>query len=277
MSKRQRIDFVKYHGAGNDFILIDDRRNALQDRFGQDSIAALCHRRFGIGADGLMFLRSHPDYDFEMVYYNSDGAPSSMCGNGGRCIVRFAADLGLIQDRCEFLAVDGPHEASLLEGDWVSLKMNDVDHISSPRYGDYLLDTGSPHYIRSVVEPFSVDVVSKGRALRNSAPYREAGINVNFVRVEGSDLQIATYERGVEDETLACGTGITAAAIAAAEQQGLEAGTEFSYAVQAKGGRLRVRARAAEGRYTEIYLEGPAVRVFTGAFDYPFRVSTQAV
>jgi diaminopimelate epimerase len=210
-----------------------------------------------------MLLRSHPDYDFEMIYYNSDGAPSSMCGNGGRCIVRFAHDLGLERDEYRFLAVDGPHRARLLKNGWVSLEMLDVDQVSQPRNNVFVLDTGSPHYVTFREDLAAIDVFREGRAIRNTAPYTDKGINVNFVS-EGEDgLHIATYERGVEDETLACGTGVTAAAIAAIKRAGAEDG-HFHVPVKARGGDLAVRGRLLNGRFTELWLEGPAVRVFGG-------------
>lgn len=211
-----------------------------------------------------MLLRKHPDYDFEMIYYNSDGAPSSMCGNGGRCIVRFARDLGILRDEYHFLAVDGPHRAKLLSNGWVSLEMLDVVDISETEAGKtYVLDTGSPHYITFVEDSDVVDVVAEGRSVRNSAPYAAKGINVNFVSTDGKELKIATYERGVEDETLACGTGVTAAAIAAVRRSGVVDGT-FYVPVKAKGGDLAVRGVLRNGRYTSLWLEGPAVRVFGG-------------
>lgn len=260
------MTFHKYHGAGNDFILLDDRGGDLHEQFDQATIAHWCHRRFGIGADGLMLLRTHPDYDFEMIYYNSDGAPSSMCGNGGRCIVRFAHDLGILREEYNFLAVDGPHRARLLENGWVSLEMLDVEDVSEPEAGKvFVLDTGSPHYINFVDDSNTVDVVAEGRAIRNSDPYVENGINVNFVSTDGKQLSIATYERGVEDETLACGTGVTAAAIAAVRRSGIADGA-FHVPVKAKGGELAVRGVLRDGRYISLWLEGPAVRVFAGKF-----------
>lgn len=256
--------FHKYHGAGNDFILLDDRSNQLHEQFDQATIAHWCHRHFGIGADGMMFLRSHPDFDFEMVYYNSDGAPSSMCGNGGRCIVRFAADLGITAEEYHFLAVDGPHRAKLLENGWVSLEMLDVSDVQAfPSNDIFVLDTGSPHYITFRDDITGIDVFREGRAIRNSAPYREKGININFVSEAEDGLHIATYERGVEDETLACGTGVTAAAIAAIQRAGVPDGY-FHVPVKAKGGELAVRGQLIDGRFTDLWLEGPAVRVFTG-------------
>lgn len=257
------IPFHKYHGAGNDFILLDDREGKLTPHFDQPTIARWCDRHFGIGADGLMLLRNHPAYDFEMIYYNSDGAPSSMCGNGGRCIVRFAADLGIQKENYHFLAVDGPHRANLLLNGWVSLEMLDVAEVSRPQNDVFVLDTGSPHYITFREDISSIDVFREGRSIRNSAPYKAEGININFVKEGEEGLHILTYERGVEDETLACGTGVTAAAIAAIARAGVADGF-FHVPVKAKGGDLAVRGELTDNRFTNLWLEGPAERVFGG-------------
>ena len=256
--------FFKYHGAGNDFILLDDRGGDLLGRFDQATIAHWCDRHFGIGADGFMLLRHHPEYDFEMVYYNADGAPSSMCGNGGRCIVRFAHDLGLVRDVYRFLAVDGPHTATLLPDGNVSLEMLPVSEFRELAEGlTYQLDTGSPHYVTFVPASDTVDVVREGRSIRNRPEYVERGININFVTSHADELTIATYERGVENETLACGTGVTAAAIAQIRRSGQTSGT-FRVPVRAKGGLLAVSGTVADGVFTELRLEGPATKVFTG-------------
>jgi len=255
--------FHKYHGAGNDFILLDDREGDLHARFDEKTIASWCNRHFGIGADGLMLLRAHADYDFEMVYYNSDGAATSLCGNGGRCIVQFAHDLGILRDEFTFLAIDGPHRAKVLPDGNVSLEMNDVDTITHPDSEAFVLDTGSPHYVSFVPDTDEVDVVTKGRSIRQSPPYEQEGINVNFVSGDMDGLQIATYERGVEDETLACGTGVTAAAIAAVHRFNPPAG-DFRISVRAKGGMLAVSGTHKSGAFSNLWLEGPAVRVFGG-------------
>ena len=255
--------FHKYHGAGNDFVLIDDRAGDHHPHFDQARIAAVCRRRFGVGADGMMFLRAHPDYDFKMVYYNADGAPSSMCGNGARCLVQFAADLGIARAEYRFLAVDGPHRARLLPGGGVALEMNDVTSVDELTAGCvYTLDTGSPHYVTFVDDARAVDVVADGRAVRYAEPYATRGINVNFVTARHGGLAIATYERGVEDETLACGTGVTAAAIAHVLRSGTTGA--FRIPVTAKGGDLSVQGVYADGVFRQLWLEGPAEFVFTG-------------
>lgn len=253
--------FYKYQGAGNDFIVIDDREGGF-DTANTELVKQLCDRRYGIGADGLMLLQSHPDYDFRMVYYNADGREGSMCGNGGRCIVAFAKKQGLITDKTAFLAVDGEHQAQVNEaGDWVSLQMIDVDAIA--RDGEaYVLDTGSPHYVRLVDGLADFEVYGHGREIRYNETYNEAGINVNFVQPEPDGYFVRTYERGVEDETLACGTGATAAALAMAVHHGQEGNLQTR--IRVLGGDLTIRFRRHGHSFTDIYLEGPAKFVFEG-------------
>jgi diaminopimelate epimerase len=260
-----QLDFRKYHGAGNDFILVDDRAGADFPTNDVEWIARLCDRHFGIGADGLILLRNHPAYDFEMIYFNSDGRPSTMCGNGGRCIVAFARDLGIIRTaECRFLAADGPHGARLLPNGRVALQMTDVAEIETGE-DFFFLDTGSPHYVRFVTDLAGVAVVPAARAIRYGDRFRTAGTNVNFVEPLATGLRIATYERGVEDETLACGTGVTAAALAHAarhKQYGPQAIT-----VQAKGGMLEVRFDyRADAGFQNVWLHGPAEFVFSGTW-----------
>ncbi|WP_090973576.1 diaminopimelate epimerase [Parapedobacter composti] len=253
--------FYKYQGAGNDFVIIDNR-NGLFERENTGLVRRLCDRRFGIGADGLMLLQGAEGYDFEMVYYNADGNEGSMCGNGGRCIVAFAQDIGVIGSETDFLAVDGPHHARMHDRvGWVSLQMAKVDHIG--RDGDaYVLDTGSPHYVKMVDDLAKYPVVAEGRDIRYSDSYRDKGINVNFVEPEEDGYFVRTYERGVEDETLACGTGATAVALAMAARAGKEGPIETP--IRAAGGRLNIRFNRDGNRFTEIFLEGPAVFVFRG-------------
>lgn len=256
-----KIPFYKYQGAGNDFILIDNRELGI-DHHQPELIERLCDRRFGIGGDGMMFLQNHPDYDFEMVYYNADGQPSSMCGNGGRCIVAFAKFIGVIDTKTEFLAVDGPHTAKVSEtGDWVSLHMIDVDHIETD--GDaYVLDTGSPHYVKMVNGLAGKDVYHDGSAIRNSHSFKEKGINVNFVEPMVEGFFVRTYERGVEDETYACGTGVTAVALAMAKHQQQKG--HITTPIKVLGGDLSIHFDYDGKVFRNIYLDGPAVQVFGG-------------
>ena len=259
------LSFAKYQGAGNDFVICDDRQGQLAPRLTTEAIARICDRRFGVGADGFMLLAAPSDgFAFTMDYYNSDGRRSTMCGNGGRCIVQFAADLGIRRSVYRFQAIDGPHDAEILLPGSVSLGMNDVKEITT-RENEFVLDTGSPHFVRFVPRLDSVDVVPEARGVRYAEPYAAAGINVNFVEDHGEYLRVATYERGVEDETLACGTGVTAAALAYRyRNHATAADGPFRVAVRAKGGELEVSGTRSGDHFTDIRLVGPATFVFKG-------------
>ncbi len=254
-----KIEFTKYQGTGNDFIIIDDRE-AVFDIKDHRLIQRLCHRKFGIGADGLILLRKHAECDFEMVYFNADGHQSSMCGNGGRCIVAFAKALDMIGEKTTFMAIDGLHEARIADN-WVELKMADVQNIEKGE-GFYCLDTGSPHYIRFVDAVSDLDVYEEGKAIRYSSRFAAEGINVNFVEIKNKGIDVATYERGVEDETLSCGTGVTAAALAYYSHIGYSA--KHKVAVSTKGGDLEVYFEPAGNKFFNIWLCGPAELVFKG-------------
>lgn len=255
------IHFYKYQGSGNDFIMIDNRSSSLS--LSTEQVSHLCHRRFGIGADGLILLEPEPGVDFKMVYYNSDGNQSSMCGNGGRCIVAFAKQLGIISDKTRFLAIDGLHEASIAADGSVSLKMQDVKQMESGE--DYFfLNTGSPHYVKQVANVEHMDVFAEGRKIRNSERFAEEGTNVNFIEKQDDALMVRTYERGVEDETFSCGTGVTAAALVAAVV-GVSTGKN-NCLVKTKGGTLEVSfEKVLEQNFYNIWLKGPAVMVFKGS------------
>ena len=256
------VNFSKYQGAGNDFVLIDRRGNTLKN-IDNKLVAQLCDRRFGIGGDGLMLLLDHPDYDFEMVYYNADGNVGSMCGNGGRCIVAFAKHLGIIDSETNFLAVDGPHYAKITaEGNWVELQMIDVDNINSDNDA-FVLNTGSPHYVVEKANLSSLDVFTEGSAIRNNETYKTEGINVNFVENKGDYLFVRTFERGVEDETYACGTGVTAVAMAMAKQANQIGHVETP--VKVLGGDLKINFDYDGQTFTQVFLCGPAEKVFEGA------------
>jgi diaminopimelate epimerase len=266
------MQFYKYHGAGNDFIMLDQRTEQWLTRADQAQVAHLCHRRFGIGADGLILLQTHPEAGYEMVYFNSDGSESTLCGNGGRCFVAFAHALGLVNGtHFRFMAIDGVHEAVIQpaaevgQPDWVELHMHDVEMIQSVDNQSFVLNTGSPHFVQFTQDVGTLDVDREGCAIRQSPPYAKEGINVNFVEpIANQGIRIRTYERGVEAETLACGTGVTAAALAWALQQNQPAGT-YEQAVEAEGGHLAVRyTRQPDGPFTDIWLCGPAQRVFEG-------------
>lgn len=257
-----KIKFAKYHGTGNDFILVDNRENIFDPT--KDQIAFLCHRRFGIGADGLILLGNSEMHDFSMKYYNADGGEGSMCGNGGRCIAAFAESLGIIKDVVIFEAVDGEHIAKMLaskdELPEISLKMSDVNDII--RFGeDYVLDTGSPHLVRFVENLEKVNVYSEGKRLRWHPAFQPGGINVNFVQRSEDQLAVRSFERGVEDITLSCGTGVTACALAASRFYPQNPGY---YKILTDGGKLNVRFTKDGKGFSDIWLEGPAVKVFEG-------------
>lgn len=254
------LEFVKYQGTGNDFIILDGRKQVPQNL----DVALLCHRKFGIGADGLMILQNHPKHDFEMIYYNSDGNLSTMCGNGGRCLAHYAHALGLGSNNSViFHAVDGEHRAEI-NGDWVSLGMIDTS-LGEKRDNVYILNTGSPHYVYFTENAVSeIDLVPFARNIRYGSEFQAEGINVNVVQVLGNHhLDMRTYERGVEDETLSCGTGVTAAALAyllSTQELG------GSVKVTTPGGELEVTAAFADGHFSSVVLKGPVERVFTGKY-----------
>ncbi|MCX2478715.1 diaminopimelate epimerase [Pedobacter sp. MC2016-15] len=260
-SDEQQTHFYKYQGAGNDFVLIDNRSLNFQYKDNKN-VLQLCDRRFGIGSDGLMLLQDHPDYDFEMLYFNADGNLGSMCGNGGRCIVAFAKELGIIDRETNFLAVDGPHYAKISEeGNWVELQMIDVKDIANDGSA-YVLNTGSPHYVDQVTDLKDMDVFSLGKAIRNNATYKAEGINVNFVEDKGDHLFVRTFERGVEDETFACGTGVTAVALAMAKAKDHKGSLKTDITVL--GGKLRIEFDYDGKDFSNIFLCGPAELVFEG-------------
>lgn len=253
------MNFTKYQGTGNDFVIIDDRKEEFPAQ-NTVLIAHICNRKFGVGADGLILLRNHTDYDFQMIYFNADGRESSMCGNGGRCIVAFAKKLQVIENQATFLAIDGAHEARIV-GKIVELKMSDVQQTQSGE-GFYTLNTGSPHYVKFVDSVAEVDVFAEGKTIRNSPTFKAEGINVNFVEAIGRGIRVATYERGVENETLSCGTGVTAAALAYYLENGYSVG--HTIPVETKGGNLEVRFQPSEEGFSDIWLCGAAELVFEG-------------
>ena len=252
------ISFYKYQGTGNDFVIIDNRTQVFPST-NTELIAQICDRKFGVGADGLLLLEENSSVDFTMVYYNADGNLGSMCGNGGRCMVHFANFLGIIKNQTTFEAVDGLHEASINEG-IVSLKMNDVENIKVT--SDYsFLDTGSPHHVEIVSELATYNVLKEGAFLRNGI-YGKEGSNINFVEpISDNKFAVRTYERGVEAETLSCGTGVTAVAIALFETNKTRSN---NITLKTKGGDLKVSFNKTEKGYENVYLTGPATQVFKG-------------
>ena len=255
--------FYKYQGTGNDFVMIDNRLGAFE-RHNTDLIAHLCNRRTGVGADGLILLETDPDYDFRMVYYNADGKESTMCGNGGRCIVAFANFLGIIEKNTEFIAIDGPHLARIDDA-YVELKMQDVSSIfSNDNY--HVLDTGSPHYVALQSSLQAIDMNTEGSKIRHTAPFDVNGVNVNFAeKINDDTFVIRTYERGVEGETLSCGTGATAVAIAMFHSNQT---TSKSISLETQGGVLKVRFEPHSPSYSDVWLCGPTKQVFKGDLEW---------
>jgi diaminopimelate epimerase len=250
------IPFHKYHGAGNDFIMIDNREQLFP--ISHIFIEHLCDRHFGIGADGLILLENDPEVDFSMRYFNSDGAEASMCGNGGRCITAFAIELGIIKQQAIFTAIDGLHTCSFKDGQY-SLLMKDVQSIQPKKEG-YFLHTGSPHHVCFMSDINTVDVAAEGKAVRYSSEYAPEGCNVNFVQMCPGYLKVRTYERGVENETLACGTGVTASALVAHIYHGYDSPVK----IEAMGGTLYVSFTHGNKGFSNIVLTGPAEKVFDG-------------
>lgn len=250
--------FYKYQGTGNDFVIIDNRQNFFPKN-NTKLIAQICDRKFGVGADGLLLLEDHSSADFTMHYYNADGNIGSMCGNGGRCMVHFADYLNMIDGVATFEAIDGMHEATLMNN-IISLSMNNVDTVKISGTHSFV-DTGSPHHVQMVSKLESMNVISLGRQIRTTM-YGESGANINFVEQnEDGSFSVRTYERGVENETLSCGTGVTAVALAMYEN-GLTNSTKVT--LKTLGGNLSVSFMKSESGYESIKLIGPATQVFKG-------------
>lgn len=258
-----QLEFYKYQGTGNDFVMIDNRSGFFPKENVQ-LVARLCDRRFGIGADGLILLENDTDTDFKMVYYNSDGNQSSMCGNGGRCLVAFAKDLNVIKENCTFIATDGLHYATIASDGIVSLQMIDVTDIKKESDHTFM-NTGSPHHVQMVEDLENYNVKQNGAALRYGSLYGKVGSNINFVKKINEDtFSLRTYERGVEDETLACGTGATAVAIAM-NFTGQTNATSINLNVE--GGKLAVSFDKNGDMFTNVFLIGPAEFVFKGVIE----------
>lgn len=255
------LHFYKYEGTGNDFVIIDDREELFQ--FGQSAIEKICDRKYGIGADGLILLRNDSEVHFKMVYFNSDGNESSMCGNGGRCITHLAHYAGMTGQTARFRAIDGIHQGQIEEDNIINLSMQGVNHIEVLN-DIYILDTGSPHYVKFVENTNDIDLIDYGRSIRNSPPYNEKGINVNVVeKLDMDTIFVRTYERGVEDETLSCGTGVVAAALC--HHLNSKDKTATNYKVHTKGGNLEVAFIPTDNSsFKEIWLKGPVSMVYSG-------------
>ena len=260
------FSFSKYHGNGNDFIIVNNLDGNMQ--FTEKQIAEICHRRFGIGADGFILIEKSEDFDFEMLYYNSNGNPGSMCGNGGRCVAAYAYKQQIANEEMHFLAFDGIHKAIINSTSSnksnfnVSLQMNDVESVEQNE-NYFFLDTGSPHYVEFVENVAAFNVVEMGRKTRYSEKFHPDGTNVNFVELSDDRIFVRTYERGVEDETLSCGTGVTASAIAAWHRTG-----KSIQKIHTTGGDFVVEFKVYDGTFVDLWLRGPAVEVFKGEFSY---------
>ncbi len=256
-----KLIFYKYQGTGNDFIIIDGITQSIPN-FSTSEIEQLCDRKFGIGADGLLYILPSDKADFRMQYFNADGAESTMCGNGGRCIAHLAHALGLCKNNTTFEAIDGLHTAEIL-GDSVLLGMIEVESIETNDQNDCILNTGSPHYVKFTSLEHLYKIVDFGKSIRYNETYTKEGINVNLAYWNGQALDVATYERGVEDETLSCGTGVTAAAIAYA----FKALADSPITINTKGGTLKVHFEREVSAFKNIILEGPAIMVFKGEIE----------
>lgn len=259
------IEFYKFEGSGNDFIIIDNRK--LQINLSNAQIQKLCDRKFGIGADGLLIYSESREFDFNMTYFNADGYEGSMCGNGGRCMIAFSYFLGNINKQ-KFDAADGYHEGNVIESisvnQWlVDLKMTNISDYKQIN-NSFEINTGSPHFINFVEKVNNIDVFTEGKKIRNNSTYAENGINVNFVEQNNNNLFVRTYERGVENETLSCGTGVTASALAFAIKKNLNEG---NVKIQTLGGHLEVRFTKENNTFKDIWLRGPATLVFKGKIE----------
>jgi diaminopimelate epimerase len=258
-----QVTFYKYQGTGNDFIIIDNR-HINNGHLATEEIRHLCDRKFGIGADGLMILGDKEGFDYEMKYYNADGKQGSMCGNGGRCMAKFVYAQGLHKAAYHFSAFDGEHEVEIDLSGWVRLKMNDVKKVQV-QHSEYILDTGSPHIVKFVSELKDIEVEEEGRAIRHRKEFAENGINVNFVEtIDDHTIFVRTYERGVEAETLSCGTGVTASALMAAHND-----VGFNQVdVITLGGKLSVEfEKNGDEQFSNIWLCGPAEFVYKGEIE----------
>lgn len=259
------VHFSKYHGTGNDFVMIDGRSQD-SSLFNEGLVHRLCDRRFGVGGDGLIILEESIEFDFTMRYFNADGGESTMCGNGGRCITAYAKHLGIINRECTFDGIDGLHTASILAGGEVRLKLVDVTGIERLEDG-CLLNTGSPHFVKFIENLETIDVEREGAKIRSEARFGKGGVNVNFVQAGSApgEIEVRTFERGVEAETWSCGTGVTASAISASFQFKPDI---LTYRVMTRGGRLNVSFKSSDHQsFTDIYLTGPASHVYDGSIE----------
>lgn len=253
------VKFFKYQGTGNDFIIIDLRKLNINININKETVKKICDRKYGVGSDGLMLINNKKNYDFEMVFYNPDGS-KSFCGNGSRCAVLYNFHQGLIQKKCSFYTNDGPHQGHIYEGEIVKISILGPVTVKKLLNGDYQANTGSPHYIQFRSSWESLDFITHCRSIRNNIQYKDKGINVNLVKSQNQELFMRTYERGVENETLSCGSGVTAAALAYAIQNDIS----NKLSLNTLGGQLFVEFEKKDTTFTEIFLSGPSSFVFSG-------------
>ena len=258
-----QIPFYKYQGTGNDFVIVDQFKDQFLSVDDEDIIHRICSRRFGVGADGLILLEPSDRTSFRMIYFNADGKEGSLCGNGARCAIACSHDLGKFNRSGKFEAIDGTHSAKIKKDGSIELKMQNLEDVEVG-HGYYILNTGSPHYIAFVEDLTDLDIVDAGRAIRYADRFRDGGINVNFVEEHKDGIIVGTYERGVEDETLSCGTGVTASALAHALKNELD---DKKINVKTKGGDLCIKYKRSSTGFQNIWLCGPAKKVFRGSIE----------
>ena len=261
-----QIDFYKYEGTGNDFVIIDNRDLTFQKN-DKTLIQSICDRKKGVGADGLILLENHDELDFSMIYFNADGSELGFCGNGSRCITHLANNLNIINDNAKFNAIDGIHESKITNGR-ISVKMNDVLKSEIYKYNDKysttFVDTGSPHLIRIYENIDSIDIVKEARELKLIYSEYTNGLNINFCQISDSKIKLRTYERGVEDETLSCGTGAVASAVFLKDSDLV---SNDKIEILMKGGLLCVELNKEKKLFSDIWLSGEVNMVFKGGYN----------
>ena len=254
------VKFNKYQGTGNDFVIIDLTKDDF--KFSQNQIKKICDRKHGIGADGLILISNHNSLSFEMKFFNPDGS-TSFCGNGSRCAVLFCFHQGIVQSNCSFMTNDGIHQGQVLEDEKIKISIKSPVIVDKLSNGDFEVNTGSPHYVQVTESLDNIDFNNYCKSIRNNDKYFQDGININLVKIEDDFLDMRTYERGVEDETLSCGSGVTATALAIAYENKIE----NSLLVKTRGGKLKVDFERSENKFGKIFLIGSAKFVFSGDYN----------
>jgi diaminopimelate epimerase len=257
------LDFSKYHGTGNDFIVLDNRKGQV-DFLSQELRALLCHRRFGVGADGIIYLENNEN-GLYMRYFNADGNIGSLCGNGSRCFVQYCLELGIWNDE-GFYAADGHHKARLMAEQRIAIGFSDAG-LPEQHDADWYLNTGSPHVVRQVQDLEHIDVIGEGKTIRHARRYQPGGTNANFIEQKQGHLSIRTFERGVEDETLSCGTGAVASALVWASVH--QSTGKNLQPLDTRGGKLEVGFTFNGNEFHDIWLIGPAVHIMDGTWFIP--------